>query len=140
MREEASLELCVKASIRNIDEVTGFVNHQLRQMGCSKRSLLQIDVALDELFSNICRYAYDDVVGNVLVSVEELEDGDSVQITLVDKGIPFDPLAVKDPDVTLKLQERTIGGLGIFMVKRTMDDVQYEYRDGKNILTVVKSL
>lgn len=134
------MELCVKASIRNIDEVTGFVNDQLRQMGCSKRSLLQIDVALDELFSNICRYAYDDVVGNVLVSVEELEDGDSVQITLVDKGIPFDPLAVKDPDVTLKLQERTIGGLGIFMVKRTMDDVQYEYRDGKNILTVVKSL
>ena len=134
------MELCIEAKVINVDKVTDFVNDRLKSMGCSKRSLLQIDVALDELFSNICHYAYGDAVGNVLVSVKELEGSDSVQITLADQGTPFDPLAVKDPDVTLKLHERAIGGLGIFMVKRTMDDVQYEYRDGKNILTVVKSL
>ena len=134
------MELCIEAKVLNIDKVTDFVNDRLKRMGCSKRSLLQIDVALDELFSNICHYAYGDAVGNVLVSVEELGDRDSVRITLEDQGTPFDPLAAKDPDVTLKLHERAIGGLGIFTVKRTMDDVQYEYRDGKNILTVVKSL
>jgi len=134
------MELCIEAKVINVDKVTDFVNDRLKSMGCSKRSLLQIDVALDELFSNICHYAYGDAVGNVLVSVKELEGSDSVQITLADQGTPFDPLAVKDPDVTLKLHERAIGGLGIFLVKRTMDDVQYEYRDGKNILTVVKSL
>jgi anti-sigma regulatory factor (Ser/Thr protein kinase) len=117
-----------------------FVNEQLRNMGCSRRALTQIDVALDELFSNVCRYAYPDDIGSVTIHVNELPEQNAVSITLEDAGMPFDPLSRKDPDITLGIHERGIGGLGIFMVKRTMNDVCYEYRDGLNVLTVTKTL
>ena len=135
-----TMKLRVKAELENIDIVTDYVNEQLEGMDCSMRSITQIDIALDELFSNICRYAYGDEVGHVTIYVEENEDAGTVSITLEDEGIPFDPLSHDDPDVTLGIEERQIGGLGIFMVKRTMDQVYYEYSEGKNRLTVEKSL
>lgn len=132
--------LKVKAHIDNVEQIVEFVNEQLDEMECSKRTRIQIDVALDELLSNVCHYAYDDGDGYVSVRVEEIPDIDSVRITLLDEGIPFDPLQQEDPDTTLGLHERGVGGLGIYMVKKSMDDIQYEYRDGMNILTVVKTL
>lgn len=134
------MELRLKAVIENVDLLTDFVNEQLEGMDCSRRAMTQIDIALDELFSNVCNYAYGEGEGHVTVYVDETEDGKSARITLADAGIPFDPLAQDDPDVTLGLHDRAIGGLGIFMVKRTMDDVSYEYRDGLNMLTVIKAL
>ncbi len=132
--------LRLKAEIENVDMLTDFVNEQLEGMDCSMRSMTQIDIALDELFSNVCNYAYGEGTGNVDVYVEEQEGQGRVCITLVDSGIPFDPLSHEDPDVTLGLHDRVIGGLGILMVKKTMDDVQYEYRNGQNRLTIIKTL
>ena len=132
--------LRVEARLENIDCLTDFVNARLDAMGCSRRARTQIDVALDELFSNICRYAYGDEVGHATVVVSEVPELGAARITLKDSGVPFDPLAHDDPDVSLGIHERGIGGLGILMVKKSMNDVQYEYRDGLNVLTVVKSL
>ena len=134
------MELQVEAKVANIDVVTDFVNECLEGMDCSMRSMTQIDIALDELFSNICHYAYGDEVGTAIIRVCEMPQEHAASITLEDTGIPFDPLAKDDPDVTLSIQDRAVGGLGIFLVKKTMDNVLYEYKDGKNILTIIKSL
>lgn len=134
------MHLTLESRIENIEPLTEFVNGCLVTMGCSMRAQTQIDIALDELFSNICRYAYGDKVGYATVRVEELPDQNAVRIILEDGGAPFDPLGHEDPDVSLGIHEREIGGLGIFMVKKIMNHLRYEYKDGKNILTVIKSL
>jgi len=133
-------ELTVKAAIENLDTVTTFVNEQLEQLGCPVRAQRQVDVAIDELFGNIAQYAYNPEVGPATVRVETLEDPLAVIITFIDNGAPFDPLAKADPDTSLSMEERGIGGLGIYMVKKTMDSVSYEYRDGQNILRIQKNI
>ena len=134
------MKLKLKAIIANVEQATEFINEQLEAMGCSRRSTLQIDIAIDELFSNVCHYAYGDSVGDVLVEIEKLPNRDAVSITLDDEGTPFNPLDHEDPDVTLEVHKRQIGGLGIFMVKKSMDEVLYEHRDGHNRLTIIKAL
>ena len=104
------------------------------------KAQMQIDVALEEIFINIANYAYQPGKGPATVRVDVTDNPLTVTITFVDHGIPYDPLAKDDPDVTLPADEREIGGLGIFMVKQSMDDVIYEYRDGHNILTIKKAL
>ena len=101
---------------------------------------MQIDIAIDELFGNIAHYAYKPDVGEATVRVEVVEDPMAVLITFIDKGVPYDPLAKADPNTTLSAEEREIGGLGIYMVKKTMDEITYEYRDGQNILAIKKNL
>ena len=133
-------ELTVAATVENIETVTDFVNEQLEAMDCPMKAQMQIDVAIDELFSNIAYYAYNPEIGQATVRVEVAEDPLAVVITFIDNGIPYDPLAKADPDTTLSLEERQIGGLGIYMVKKTMDDITYEYQDGKNILKIKKNL
>lgn len=133
-------ELTLEATVENLNAVTDFVNEQLELYDCPMKAQMQIDVAIDELFSNIAHYAYNPNVGPATVRVEVAEDPLSVIITFIDNGIPYDPLAKADPDITLSAEERGIGGLGIFMVKKTMDDVTYEYKDGQNILKIKKHL
>ena len=133
-------ELKLDATVENIEVVTDFVNEQLEALGCPMKAQMQIDVAIDELFGNIAYYAYNPDVGEATVRVEVVEDPLAVIITFIDKGIPYDPLAKADPDVTLSLEEREIGGLGIFMVKKSMDEITYEYKDGQNILAIKKAL
>lgn len=133
-------ELTIDATIKNIEQVTAFVDEQLRVLDCPMKTQVQIDIAIDELFGNIARYAYNPEVGSATVRVEVCEDPVSVVITFIDNGMPYDPLAKEDPDVTLSLEERGIGGLGIYMVKKTMDDIVYEYKDGKNILKIKKNI
>ena len=132
------MKLRVKAVIENVDLLTEFVNEQLEGMDCSMRAMTQIDIALDELFSNICNYAYGGAIGHVTVYVEELEEEGAVRITLEDEGIPFDPLSHADPDITLDLKDRTIGGLGIFMARQSMDEFVYEREGEENVLTFSK--
>jgi anti-sigma regulatory factor (Ser/Thr protein kinase) len=79
-------------------------------------------------------------VGSATVRVEVIEDPLAVTITFIDNGVPYDPLAKADPDTTLSAEERDIGGLGIYMVKKSMDDIIYEYKDGQNILKIKKYL
>ena len=104
------------------------------------KSQMQIDLAVEEVFVNIAKYAYHPDKGRATVRVEVSDDPVQVRITFLDHGKPYDPLAKEDPDVTLSADERPVGGLGVFMVKQSMDDVTYEYKDGTNILTLTKSL
>ena len=133
-------ELTLPAARENIPAVIDFVNRELKSVGCPMKTEAQIDIAIDELYSNIANYGCDENSGEVTVLLETETDSRTVTITFVDNGRPFDPLSRPDPDVTLKARERKIGGLGIYMVKKSMDDVCYEYREGKNILTIRKTL
>ena len=133
-------ELNIAATVENIEVVTDFVNEQLEALDCPMKAQMQIDIAIDELFGNIAHYAYNPEVGDATVRVEVSEDPLAVVITFIDNGVPYDPLAKEDPDTTLSAEERKIGGLGIYMVKKFMDDIIYEYKDGQNILTIKKSL
>lgn len=133
-------ELTVDATIDNVTVVTAFVDEQLEQLDCPMKTQLQVDVAIDELFGNIAHYAYNPEVGAATVRVEVTDDPLSVMITFIDNGVPYDPLAKADPDITLSAEEREIGGLGIYMVKKSMDDVSYEYKNGQNILRIKKHI
>ena len=133
-------ELVTEAINSNLPNVLAFVDEQLEAVGCPMRTQAQIDVAVEELFVNIANYAYDTVSGKVTVQVSVYEEPLRVEITFIDNGRQYDPLAKPDPDITLPAKKRNIGGLGIFMVKKSMDDVCYEYRDGKNILLIRKKL
>ena len=133
-------ELTVEAKIENIEAVTDFVNEQLEALDCPMKAQMQIDIAIDELFGNIAHYAYNPEIGKATVRVEVIEDPLAVTITFIDNGVPYDPLAKADPDTTLSAEEREIGGLGIYMVKKSMDDITYEYKDGHNILKIKKHI
>lgn len=133
-------ELNISATVENIAAVTAFVDEQLEELDCPMKTQLQVDVAIDELFGNIAHYAYNPEVGAATVRVEVTDDPLSVVITFIDNGVPYDPLAKADPDVTLSAEEREIGGLGIYMVKKSMDDVSYQYKNGQNILRIKKHI
>ena len=129
--------LTVTADITGLPAATAFVNGRLAQFGCPEKSAAQIDVAVEEIFTNIAKYAYGEGTGDVMIRVREEES--SAVIEFRDRGAAFDPLAKPDPDVTLSSEDREIGGLGIFMVKKSMDDVNYRREDGENILTLRKN-
>lgn len=133
-------EIEIKALTENLQEVLSFVDGHLEDMGASMKVQLQKDIATEELFINIANYAYTPDTGTVVISVEKEVEKNQVSITFTDKGKPYNPLEKTDPDVTLPAEERSIGGLGIFMVKKSMDDMRYEYKDGKNILTITKKM
>lgn len=133
-------ELTVDATLESIPVITAFVDEQLEQFGCPVKAQMQIDIAIDELFSNIVHYAYHPGVGPATVRVEVVEAPLSVVITFIDQGIPYDPLSKADPDVTLPAEERELGGLGIYIVKKNMSEITYEYKDGRNILKIRKEL
>lgn len=134
-------EMTVTATIDQVTPVTEFVNSQLAELGCSKRVQIQVDVAIDELFSNIAQYAYNPETGPATVRVDVEDDPLCVIISFIDHGIPYDPLSAEFVDTThLPARERPVGGLGLFMVKKTMDDISYTYRDGQNILTIRKRI
>ena len=133
-------EITLAATLENIDLVTDFVSELLDANGCSMRVQTQINIAIDELFSNIARYAYAPGEGDATVQVEFVENNEFVELTFIDSGTPYDPLAKADPDTTLSAEEREIGGLGIFMVKKSVDDIKYEYKNGQNVLMIKKKI
>lgn len=133
-------EITVSAIVENIRAVTDFVDRQLEELNCPMKAQTQIDIAIDELFGNIAHYAYRPEIGQATVRVEVEKEPLSVIITFMDGGVPYDPLKRADPDVTLSAEEREIGGLGIFLVKKNMDDISYEYKDGQNILRIRKNI
>ena len=133
-------ELVIAADRNNLLKVQSFIDEQLEDAGCLMLTQIAIDVAVEELFVNIASYAYDKEIGVAVVQVEMLNEPLSVEITFIDNGKQYDPLAKPDPDTTLAAKERKKGGLGIYVVKNSMDDMRYEYRDGKNILTIKKNL
>ncbi|MBQ9673093.1 MAG: ATP-binding protein [Ruminococcus sp.] len=133
-------ELTIEAAIENIERVTDFINLELEKLNCPFKAEMQIDVAIDELFGNIAQYAYSPETGKATVRIEVEKNPLSVIITFIDKGKPFNPLETAEPDTTLSADERQEGGLGIFLVKKSMDMVSYEYRNYHNILIIKKNL
>lgn len=133
------VEIELEASINNLAKATEFVTEQLEGIMCNMGTQMQIELAVDEIFTNICMYAYEPGTGNATIQVDVDTPG-VVKLTFIDSGIPYNPLAKEDPDTTLSASERKIGGLGIYLVKKSMDDMLYEYKDGHNILTLIKRL
>ena len=131
-------EITLDATVENIQTVTEFINQELQKLNCSSNVQAEIDIALDELFGNVANYAYNPDVGTVTVRIEATEKPISVDITFIDKGVPYNPLEQEDPDITLSAEERPIGGLGIYLVKQMMDTVSYEYVNDCNVLTFRK--
>ncbi len=167
-------EITVKALVDNLGTVTDFVDDFLDSCDCPMKVKMQIDIAIDEIFSNICHYAYGDSAGEATIRVDfedaeasatdahasNADDPDAlasnadatdalaadanarkaVALTFIDEGVPYNPLEKEDPDTTLSAEDRKIGGLGIYMVKKNMDKMEYEYSEGKNILSMKKYL
>ena len=133
-------EITVDAMIENMNTVTAFVDDFLDQIACPMKSRIQINIVIDEIFGNICHYAYKDSVGAVTVRVESGNTPKAVFLTFTDNGIPYNPLDTEDPDITLSSEERKIGGLGIYLVKKNMDEMKYEYMNQQNRLWMEKRL
>lgn len=132
------LELVVDAKTENLDQVLDFVNEKLEAADCPMKVQVQIDIAVEEIFVNIVHYAYQGAVGKAAVHVRIQGEPAVVEIIFKDEGIPYNPLEKEDLDVTLSAEDRQIGGLGIYMVKKSMDDVSYDYKDGQNIFRIQK--
>ncbi|MCR4621569.1 MAG: ATP-binding protein [Clostridiales bacterium] len=133
-------ELTLEAKVENLDDVIAFVDKALEEIDCPPKAQMQIDISVEELFVNIANYAYAPNVGMATVRVETQSDPREVAITFIDSGVPYNPLAKPDPDITLSSEERQIGGLGIFMAKKSMDKIEYEYTEGQNRLTIRKAI
>ena len=130
-------ELTIEAKKENLTDVLAFVDGVMEEEGCPLKAQMKVDVAVEEIFVNIASYAYGEGVGPALIRAGKTA-GDFFEITFVDEGVPYDPTAKEDPDVSLPAEERPIGGLGIFLAFRVMDEVKYEYAEGKNHLTLRK--
>lgn len=133
-------EITVEATVDQIGAVTDFVEEELEAMNCPMKARMQIAIAIDELFGNIARYAYHPKTGLATVRLETEGNPPQAVVTFIDRGDPYNPLEQEAPDITLSAEERQIGGLGVFMVKKTMDGMEYEYRDGCNILSIRKTI
>ncbi|MBQ7172735.1 MAG: anti-sigma factor antagonist [Clostridia bacterium] len=130
----------IDASVEKLQDVLDFLNAKLEAADCSAKVRMQVNIAVEEIFVNIANYAYAPEVGKAAIKVDLSGESPTLTVTLIDSGIPYDPTGKTDPDITLSAEERQIGGLGIFMTKKIMDDVSYERKDGKNILTMKKTL
>ena len=132
-------EITVAADLDSLNDVLAFVDGEMERAGCSMKLMTQVDMAVEEIFVNIASYAYHPEAGEASVRCEAGGDPFQIVVGFADRGRPFNPLDREDPDVTLDAEARQLGGLGILMAKKLMDEIQYEYRDGKNILTLRKN-
>ena len=132
-----------EATDENLEAVNDFIHEQIKPFSCQSQTLFQIDLAVEEIFVNISHYAYSPDKGTVQIdcSVEKTSDAPAkLTVSFTDRGKSFNPLAKPDPDITLSVEEREIGGLGIFLTKKYMDSVLYERKDNQNILTFTKTI
>lgn len=132
-------EMTAIAEVEKLDDVLAFLDSFLEENECPMKTQIQLDVALEEMFVNVCNYAYTPNKGNVTISLSLASDPRGVLVTLTDSGVPYNPLLKEDPDTTLAAEDREIGGLGIFMVKKSMDEVFYEWTNNQNIFTMRKN-
>ncbi len=132
--------LTIEADRKNLWKVNAFIDEELEKAGCPMLTRTTIDVAVEEVFVNIFSYAYAPETGMAVIQMAVEGDPPCAEITLIDQGAPYDPLSRPDPDTSLSIRERKKGGLGVYMVKQSMDQVRYEYRDGKNIFAMRKKV
>ena len=131
-------ELTLCAETENLDHLIEFINALLEEKNCPMYKVMELDIAVEELFVNIAHYAYKPNRGDTTIQIDFEEE--YVIITFMDGGIPYNPWEREDPDTTLSLEDRKIGGLGVFMVKNSMDEVGYRHENGKNVVTIKKNI
>ena len=129
-------KLTIEATVENLSDVTEFITSSLEEKDCSMKTIMQMELVIEEIFVNVASYAYRPNVGNVTICKEV--DDKSITISFIDSGVDYNPLEHEDPDINAEIDDREIGGLGIFLVKKNVDEVSYERKDGQNILTIKK--
>ena len=128
------------AKTEALPDILGFVDDMLEKYECPMKIQMAVCVAIEEVFVNVARYAYKEGEGNVTLGIGFDKESRTISFRMADKGVPFDPLQKPDPDITLSAEDREIGGLGIFITKKTMDSVEYVYENGENVLTMIKKI
>lgn len=131
-------KITVEAVIENLQTVIDFATEHLEERDCSMKIIMQTELVVEEIFVNIANYAYNPETGSATFCMEFEENPNALLMTFIDSGKPYNPLEKVDPDTTLDIDEREVGGLGIFLVKKNVDEIAYEYADGKNILRMKK--
>ena len=131
-------EITLEATIDNLQQVLAVLEEMLDELRCPTKPRMSLMIAVEELFVNIASYAYAPDTGEVTVRFLPIDDAKGIEITFIDSGMQYNPLEKDDPDITLPVEERPIGGLGIYMVKKSMDDVRYEYKNDQNVLKITK--
>ena len=129
-----------KAQTEALSDILGFVDEMLEKHECPMKTQMAVCVAIEEVFVNVARYAYPNGEGNVSFGIGFDQEQKILSFRMADRGIPFNPLTKADPDITLSAEDRDIGGLGIFITKKTMDSVEYTYENGENILIMTKKM
>jgi serine/threonine-protein kinase RsbW len=130
------LELQVEAKVEQLARISAFIADAMRAFGLDDRKSFEVQLAVDEACANIMHYAYSEVRGTIELSCER-RNGE-VRVMITDHGKPFDPTAVPPPNLDADVEDRAVGGLGIYFMRRMVDKINYEYRDGQNVLTMVK--
>ena len=128
------------AKVEALSDVLGFVDLTLEGYECPMKIQTAVCVAIEEVFVNVAHYAYGEGEGDMTLAIGFDEESRNITFRMTDQGTPFDPLAKSDPDITLSAEDREIGGLGIFIAKKTMDTIAYAHKNGENILTMVKKI
>ncbi|MBQ4495183.1 MAG: ATP-binding protein [Selenomonadaceae bacterium] len=131
-------KITVDALLDNLQAVVDFATEKLEARDCSMKVVMQTELVIEEIFVNIASYAYHPEIGPATFCMEFEENPNAVLMTFIDGGKPYNPLEQEAPDTTLSIEERDVGGLGIFLVKKNVDEIAYEYTDGKNILRMKK--
>ena len=129
-------ELKVSASVDNLHQIDAFISSRLEKAGCPMKTMMKIEIIVDEICGNIVRYAG---ASFIRVSFQRNEEN-LITLTFTDDGKPYDPLSTEEPDITASIDDRPIGGLGVFIVRNTMDQLSYENKNGQNILTLKKMI
>lgn len=140
MDSQESKKIVLDAELENLSKVNEFVEEFLKEKDCSQKIRMQLELVVEEIFSNIANYAYGDDTGKVTIEGCLEDDAAKFRLKFMDHGSPYNPLKQPDPDINMELEDRPIGGLGIFLVKKNVDDITYQHEDGQNILTIVKSI
>lgn len=128
----------VNADMHYFNQVSSMIGRDLSDAGCCREDVVLFLVAVEEIFSNIAFYAYPEGGGKVTVVWEFEPDTGLASMSFTDSGVSYNPLEKPDPDIALSAEDRPVGGLGIYMVKKSVDHVEYEYAGGRNILVVRK--
>lgn len=131
--------LRIEADVKHLETVQNFVIAELEKANFSLKQIMQVEIAVEEFFCNIANYAYHPDKGDTWIQCKIRREGkERVEIEFIDEGIPYNPLEKEDPDISLSLEEREIGGLGIYLTKQLMDSMEYHHDNGRNILIITK--
>lgn len=133
-------DIKLKASNDTLYTVLDAIEEHLDKNNCPADVKTEVLIAVEEIYVNIANYAYGGKAGNAIVQMDVSQNPKLCRVTFTDWGVPYNPLEKEDPDISLSAEEREIGGLGIYMVKQSMDKIEYEYRDGCNILSIEKKI